>query len=158
MVILFQQTRCHFLHCFLDPCYFSCQTDLYFVSSLAHGCSHPYTRLQSHSPQQTLCNFVSLRHPVLFLISPIFCFPTIDPISPPPQSYCHLYLFVNTILFLPHSPALRFSFYCLGKSLREGQEQIIQTTAWAGSLPVVVMVGSVFLLGHSGRYDHVQVF
>lgn len=30
-------------------------------------------------------------------------------------------------------------------------------TGWAGSLSVVVVVGSVFLLGHSRRYDHTQV-
>lgn len=131
---------------------------MYFVSSLAHGCNRPHTRLQSHSSQQTSCSLVSPRHPVSCMISPIFSFPTVDPISPPPQSYCHLFLFVNTNLFLPHSSALRFSLYCLGKSLREGQGQIIQTTGWAGSLPVVVMVGSVFLVGHSPRYGHIQVF
>lgn len=151
--MLFQPTRCHFLHCFLDSHYFSCQTNLYFVSSLAHGCNHPYTRLRSHSPQQTLSSFVSFRHPVSCLISPVFGFLTVVPLSSPPQSHCHLYLFINTILFLPHSPALRISVYCLGKSLREGQGQIIRTTGWAGLLPVVVMAGSVFLPGHSHRFS-----
>lgn len=154
-VILFQQAWCHFLHCFLDSCYFSCQTNPSVVSPPAHGCSRPHTRLHSHSPQQTSCRFVFLRHPVLFLISSIFCFPTVYPITPPPQSYCHFYLFINTVLFPPQSPVLCFSLYCLGESLREGQGQ---TTGWAGSLPVAVMVELVFLLGYSCRYDPMWVF
>lgn len=117
----------HFLYCFLDSCYFSCQTNLYFVSSPAFGCNRPLTRLQSHSSLQTSCSFISLRHPVSCSISPIFCFPTVDPNSPP-QSYCCLHSFINSISFLPHSSALCFPLYCLEKSLRESQGQITQTT------------------------------
>lgn len=154
LVILFQQSRCHFLHGFLNSYYFSCQTNLYFVSSLAHGCKCPHTRLQSHSPQQTSWSFVYLRNPVSPFISPIFCFRAFDPISLSPQSYCCFYLFVNTILFLPLLPCVSLHTVW-GKSLREGQRHIIQTTGWAGSLPVVVMVGLVLLLGHAHRYDNV---
>lgn len=108
--------------------FFSCQTNLYVVSSPAFGCNHPLTRLQSHSSLQTSCSFVSLRHPVSCLISPIFWFLTFDPNSPPSQSYCCLYLFINAILFLPHSSACHFPLCSLEKSLREGQGQINQTT------------------------------
>lgn len=86
---------------------FCCQTNLYFISSLAHGSNCPHTRLQLHSPQQTLCSLVSSRHPVSCLISPIFRFLPVDPISPSTQSYCHcIYSFTQSYSSLTLLPCI----------------------------------------------------
>lgn len=158
LVILFQQTRYHFLHCFPDSCYFSFHTNLYVVSSPAFGCNRPLTRLQSHSSLQTSCSLVSLRHSVSCLISPIFCFLAVDPNSPS-QCYCCFCLIHLCNLIPPSLFCLAFSFILLGEEPERGPgADKSDYTGWAGSLSVVVVVGSLFLLRHSCRYDHTQVF